>query len=437
MRALTPKVGVAALSSPLEVGADRAPAAAMALERVLTDAGCDVVQLGAVGSPDDASAAGRRMAEAHVDAVALAVACWHEDYLALDLLEECGAPLLLWALPGIETGALCGTQQLTCCLRQLGHPFRAVFGAIEAGAALDQASSYLRAAALKGRLRRARVGLAGHRVEGMTHTSPNEFMLKKVIGPRVAPLDLPGLLRRAEEMPDEPARALWRELRERAGSCKVSEEDGRDSMKVYAAVKELVDVNGLDALTIGCYPHLMGRVCLAASLLADEGVPLACEGDVNGAVGQLMMTLLTGAPTHNTDWLDPLDDGTIVFTHCGSGSLSLAEDPTGVVLDHVRLMDQGVCALFPSRPGPVTMVGLVACRDGYQCAMLEGEAVSTEMVFPGNPLRVRFGRPAEDLIAWIFAEGIGHHWMAGYGHVAREVRDWAEIVGPGLRLLEP
>ena len=57
---------------------------------------------------------------------------------------------------------------------------------------------------------------------------------------------------------------------------------------------------------------------------------LACEGDVNGAVGQLMLTLLTGQPTHNTDWLDPLDDGTVVFTHCGSGSFSLAEQPSDI-----------------------------------------------------------------------------------------------------------
>jgi L-fucose isomerase-like protein len=253
----------------------------------------------------------------------------------------------------------------------------------------------------------------------------------------VVPLDLPGLLRRAGEMPEAEARALWDSLRGRAGRCLVNKEAGLDSMKVYAALRELVEREGLDALTVGCYPHLMGRVCLAASLLADEGVPLACEGDVHGAVGQLMMTLLTGAPTHNADWLDPMDDGTVVFTHCGSGSLSLAEGAGRVTLGPVRLVGRGVCALFPARPGPVTLVSLIARGGGYQCALLEGEAVPTEMVFPGNPLRVRFPQPAGDLVDWIFAEGIGHHWMAGCGHVAREVRDWAEIVGGDLRLVEP
>ena len=148
-------------------------------------------------------------------------------------------------------------------------------------------------------------------------------------------------------------------------------------MKMLAAVRQLVERHGLDALAIGCYPHLMGRVCLAASMLADEGVPLACEGDVNGAVGQLMLTLLTGQPTHNTDWLDPFDEDTVVFTHCGSGSFSLAEKPSDVQLASVRLMGQGVCALFPARPGPVTLVSIIPRDSGYQVALLEGEAVST------------------------------------------------------------
>ena len=436
-RPLRPRVGVGSLSSPLEVGADRATEAARQLAELLSESGCEVIELGAIGDADQAVAAGRKLAESHADAAALAPTSWFEDYLVLDLLAECRLPLLLWPLPGMETGALCGCQQLTCCLKRLGEAYECVFGPIRAGDALGRAEAFLRAAALRGRLRRARVGLAGHRVAGMTEAAADEITLKKAIGPRIVPLDLPKLLARADEMPTDKAQKLWRELVGRSGKCNVAEEAGVDSMRMYAAVKELIGRHGLDALAIGCYPHLMGRVCLAASVLADEGVPLGCEGDVNGAVGQLILTLLTGRPTHNTDWLEPLDDGTVVFTHCGSGSFSLAANPQEITLGPVRLMDRGVCALFPARPGPVTLLNLVPAGDGYQCAMLEGEAIPTEMVFPGNPLRVRFAQPTDALIDWIHREGIGHHWMAGYGHVGREIRAWARTMGAPLRLIEP
>ena len=425
------------LCSPLEVGANRAPKAAQDLARFLKSAGCDVIELGPVDTPDKSLAAGRTLAENHVHAVVLAAASWFEDYLVLDLLEEFNVPVLLWSLPGMETGALCGTQQLTAYLKQLDKPFRCLYGPLDHAGNLEQAMTFLRAAALKNQMRRARVGFGGYRVTGMTEVSANEMGLKKAIGPRIIPLDMPLLLARAKDIPDEDVRDRWQAVVGRSGCCKVTAPDGLDSLKVYVAVKELVDKHRLDALTIGCYPHLMGRVCLAASLLADEGIPLGCEGDVNGAVGQLLMTRLTGQPTHNTDWLEPLEDGTVVFTHCGSGSFSLAENPKDITLSAVRLMNQGVCALFPAKPGPVTLVSLLPQGGGYQLAVLEGEAVSTTMVFPGNPLRVRFSQPTPAIVDWIFAEGIGHHWMAGYGHVANEIREWAALCGPSLKLLCP
>ena len=429
-------IGVGALSSALEIGADRAPRAAGDLSKLLGKAGCEVVELGAIDTPDAAVAAGRKLAENHCHAVALAVASWFEDYLALDLLEECGIPVLLWSLPGMETGALCGVQQLTACLTQLGAPFACVYGDLTEGVGLPKAGSFLRAASLKHRLRRARVGLAGHHVGGMTEVSVNEIALKKAIGPRIVPLDLPRLLEGADRIDGALAKAEWDMLAARATRCDVSEQAGLDSMRVYVAIKELVASHGLDALTIGCYPHLMGRVCLAASLLADQDVPLACEGDANGAVGQLMLTLLSGRPTHNTDWLEPRDDGTVMFTHCGSGSLSLAERPDQVSLGPVRLMDRGACALFPSRPGPVTLVNLIPREQRYQMAVLTGQAVTTEMVFPGNPLRVRFRPNIVDLIDWIHEEGIGHHWMAGYGHLSAELRAWSRLTDDSVRYIE-
>ncbi|MEI6500725.1 MAG: hypothetical protein WCP21_06820, partial [Armatimonadota bacterium] len=67
---LQPKIAVASLCSPLEVGADQAPAALSALANLLRDAGCEVVNLGPADTPDRAATAGRACAEQHVDAIA-------------------------------------------------------------------------------------------------------------------------------------------------------------------------------------------------------------------------------------------------------------------------------------------------------------------------------------------------------------------------------
>jgi len=434
---LRPKVGVFALASPLEVGADQAPKAAKVLADLLRKTGFDVVPFIPINNPELSLAAGMTLAKEHVDAVVFAITSWFEDYLVLDLLEDYRVPVLLWSVPGMETGALCGSQQLTAYLKQLDFPYHGVYGPLEKGPHLIKACHYLRACAMKNKLRRSRIGLIGHHAMGMTEVSANEIELKKSIGTRIVTLDLPQMLNRFQTMSRKQAQSLWKQVVRKSVACKVTEETGIDSMKVYLALKEVANQQRLDALAVGCYPHLMGRICLAASLLADEGIPIGCEGDVNGVVGQMILTLLTGEPTHNTDWLEPLSDDTVIFTHCGSGSFCLAEQKKDITLAPVRLMNQGVCALFPAKPGPVTLLNLLPSGDHYQCAMLEGEAISTKMVFPGNPLRVRFSQPTEKIIDWIHMEGIGHHWMAGYGHVGLEIRQWTLLVNRGLRLILP
>jgi len=433
---LNSRVAVASLSSPLEVGADRSVEICQQLVERSEKAGNDVLNLGVIDTPEKAVEAGKKMAENRVDCVVFAVACWFEDYLVLDLLEYCNVPVLLWSVPGMETGALCGSQQLTAYLKQLDVVYCGVYGAIEDSEAFAKYQVFLQSVALKKKLRTARIGFGGYQPVGMTEVTANQMVLKKVIGPRIVPLDMPEILTQAKNINDEVAAGIWKKVVGKSGKCNVSDSAGLDSVKVYLVIKELVDQYKLDALTIGCYPHFMGRVCLASSLLADQGVPLGCEGDVNGVIAQLILTLLTGQATHNADWLEPLDDGTVVLTHCGSGSFSLAENQNAVELNPVRLMNQGVCCMFTAKPGTVTLLNLISQGNGYQMALLKGQALKTGMVFPGNPVRVQFESDVNDIIEWIHKEGIGHHWMIGYGDVSQQVRQWAAIPGKGLSLIE-
>ena len=91
-------------------------------------------------------------------------------------------------------------------------------------------------------------------------------------------------------------------------------------------------------------------------------------------------------------------------------------------------MKQGVCVLFPAKPGKVTLLSLTAGEHAYQCAMLSGEAIATDMIFPGNPAKVRFNSPSKEIIDWIFQEGIGQHWMIAYGDYSEEIRAWSQLV---------
>ena len=427
------RLGIASVCNPLEVGACEAPELLRTLQNTLTASGTASLILmpsEPVVDPTSAVAAGRYFCDLRVDAICVLAASWYEDYLVLDMLEECRVPVIAWARPGMETGSLCGMQQLCYILMQLGHPYLFLFGNIDSSDIAQRALRYAAAAALRHQLRRVRIGYLGHRVEGMTETTGHELALKRLLGPRVVSLDSQVFLNRVAGVPPAAVREGWQQLKRRVGQVCSADESGIASMRVYEAMRGVIAEAGLSAVAIGCYPHLMGRVCLAASLLAEEGIPIACEGDINGAVGMLILTHLTGQPVHNTDLLDPVAaDNAIVFSHCGSGGFSLATAPAQITLAPVRLMNSGLCCLFTARPGPVTLLNIVPTLGGYRLAVLYGEAMATGMVFPGNPLKVRFRSPYPDILAWIAQEGLGHHWMGAYGDLREELSHLARLLG--------
>ena len=430
------RLGLIAVASPLEVGAGEAPALLDGLARALRGAGRPPIEVCAGHLVTDAASAveaGRQFHDLRVDAVGAVAASWFEDYLVLDLLEECPVPVIAWARPGMETGSLCGMQQLCFMLKQLGRPYLFLFEPVDGEDGTRRAQDFVAAAALAHRLRRARIGYLGHRVEGMTETTAHELALKRIFGPRVVGIDSQVFLSRAAAIDGAALEERWQSIGRQVGAVTSTQAAGLESMQVYAALRGMVDELGLAAVAAGCYPHLMGKVCLAASLLGEEGVPIACEGDVNGALGMLILTCLTGEAIHNTDLLDPIPaDNAIVFSHCGSGGFSLAAGPDQITLAPVRLMNTGVCCLFPARPGLVSLLNIVPTMSGYRMALLRGHALETDMVFPGNPLRVRFDHDYRQVLAWIAGEGLGHHWMAGYGDLSRPLADLASLVGCDL-----
>ena len=438
MKNMDIRLGLVVVASELEVGADQAPAILEELRAILSNPEFRRLNLCPyqipVASARDAIRAGRQFYDERIHAICVVAVSWFEDYLVLDMLEECDVPIILWGMPGMETGSLCGTQQIGFMLKQLSKPYKILYGELNSELALRRLLEYTSAAAVRYYLRRTRIGYLGHRVEGMTEITGHELALKEIFGPRVVGIDSQVFLEGTAQVESEAVQEQWEKLKGQVGGVKCRDEDGLESLKVYTYLKSIVEEEMLDAVAVGCYPHLMGKVCLSASLLGEEGIPIACEGDINGALGMMILSWLSSEPTHNTDLLNPIpEDNAIVFSHCGSGSFSLAKDASEITLAPVRLMDRGLCCLFAAKPGTVTLVNIIPTMDSYEIGVMEGLAVETDMVFPGNPLKVRFKSDYKEILSWVSDEGLGHHWMVAYGSLKQELTDFADIVGCKLK----
>lgn len=425
------RLGIVSVASPLEVGADQAPIILKQLQSTLINQYNNItVYPYTLTKPLDAINIGRIFYNERVQLICVIAASWFEDYLVLDLLEECDAPVMLWGIPGMETGSLCGTQQLGFILNQIGKPYKVIYEPINSKDAIEILMKYTSACALKHYLRRTKIGYLGYRVEGMTETTGHEIALKKIFGSRVISIDSQLFSQEVDNFDARIAEDKWNEIKSCIHNIKCKDEDGIESMKIYFILKSFAKEKMLDAIAIGCYPRLMGKICLPASLLGEEGIPIACEGDINGGLGMIMLSWLSSTPIHNTDLLDPIpEDNAIVFSHCGSGGFSLSKSYSEITLSPVRLIDSGVCCLFPAKSGYVTMINIVPTIGNYKIGILEGNALETNMVFPGNPIKVKFDHDYRNILSWIVKEGLGHHWMIAYGSFKSELIDLASMIG--------
>jgi len=423
---LKPRIGLAVIRHPLEEGGEQAPGMLDSAVEALTAAGMEVVEApGFLEDDASAVAVGRFFYEQRVPVIALAAATWSADAHLLDLLEECDVPIVTWAWPGMNTGSMCGCQQFCCVLKELGKPYRFIFGPAGQAAVIDRIRTYVAGINLAAMLRKTRFGLVGYRVPGMTEVTFDELELKAALGPRTVHYGLETVEKAMVEIPEADAVEVWER---RLGGVKrfsIQRADIVDSMRGYLALKRLADRDGLAGVAIECYPKFMGRLCLAGSLLADEGIVVGCEADMNSTVAMHLLNRLTGQPVHNTDGLGvDLNEGWMVFSHCGNGSLSLAESPEKVEIGHVRLMHRGACALFPAKAGEVTLANLVGRRGTYRIGIAHGQAIPTDMVFAGNPAKVVLDGGVKDYMGAIAREGLGHHWMIGYGDVRPELEEF-------------
>lgn len=455
VRMLIPNIGLIALAGQYEVGFSETPAL---LERVgaqLDKSGCNFSSninsnfSSNIGNNtscniscnvniikvDEIIYDGASLAKAvnelknrEIDVLCVCVGTWSEDHHLLDLLDYINKPVILWAFPATDTGSLCGVQQICCVLKELGRKYFYVYGQPEDNEVLKEITEISKAVALSNCLKRVKIGTIGGRIKGMTEIAFDELELKDKTGVRIVNLDEDELITAYNCADNNQALEYWNKFKSGAGKVTSGDCFGIDAARYYMAMKSLIKDYSLEGLCIKCYPRFMGKVCLGYSVLSEEGIVCGCEGDVNNTVSMKILYELTGQPVHNTDLLYP-DTGlnTILFSHCGSGGFSIAKTKEEIHLGPVRLADSGVCTLFPAKPGKVTLINLVGRKGTLRMSVILGNAVECGMEFPGNPLKVYFDKPVLEINRQIAAEGIGHHWMGGYGDVTKEIEHFCSI----------
>ncbi len=230
--------------------------------------------------------------------------------LALTVAQQWPDPVVLWATPErpgdgkVSSCSLVGQHLWGSTLRQAGHAFELVYGDPDdktLRAEMMRAIAIARTVAV---LRSAKVGVIGTHAPGFIDLAADPFLIQRTLGTQMHPLSLPQFIERVHAIPDDAARKdVERVLDLKLPMRDVTKDDLAMSSRCYLAMRELMEEESLDAITIQCWPELPNMIgqwpYLAVSRLSTEGCAVAIEGDVDGSIGSLMSRELgagTGLP---------------------------------------------------------------------------------------------------------------------------------------------
>jgi L-fucose isomerase-like protein len=174
-------------------------------------------------------------------------------------------------------------------------------------------------------LRNARVGALGARPAAFNTVRYSEKLLERT-GISVETLDLSEAFGRAERLDDESeaVRAKRQAIEAYARTRGVPDAALNKMARFSVVVDEWMEANRLVATAVQCWTSMQeyfGVVpCTVMSMLSNSLLPSACETDVTGAIGMLVLQLASGTPSAIVDWNNNYGDDPdrgVVF-HCSN-----------------------------------------------------------------------------------------------------------------------
>jgi L-arabinose isomerase len=397
-----------------------------------------------ISSPAEAREAAKLFVKEDVDVFILNIGTFTDDFRVLPLLTATDIPFIIWAHDyNAFNISITGSQNINPNLYDLDLEYRYIYGRFDDQAALNDLYRFARACAIRNMLRKSNIGYVGGHPKIMTSLTADEIMIKKTFGITLHNFGNEDILLESAKIDKKQAEKIWKVIKGLAGKTDAADSLGIMTSSIHAYILNLVKESSLDAISINCFPHLKGKVCIPVALLNDIGIPSACEGDLDSTILMYILYKLSGRAVSNGDQLKiyNLDkpDNSMMFSHCGAGAFSLAADRKEIVIHPDYETGLGVAVYFPERlPGTVTMAGMHGSRQGYRMFVAKGEVLDSNLMkdYEGNPINVKFGFNIRDMLKEIAYGGFGHHWNIGYGDNIEELVELCRMLKIDCTVME-
>jgi L-fucose isomerase-like protein len=114
----------------------------------------------------------------------------------------------------------------------------------------------------------------------------------------------------------------WKAIEEIIAKAKEIKEPQREDLvkagRIYVALRKIIDDYNLDGFAIGCFEmlnKLKATPCLALAMFNAEGIPAACEGELNSLLGMVVVRKFFNKPAFMGNIAD-YGENHIILAHC-------------------------------------------------------------------------------------------------------------------------
>lgn len=384
-------------------------------------------------TPEEGREAALQLARANVDGVVCISGTFHLGHLILEIRRENPVPFLLWGLPElpynggkIRLNSVCGLNLDASNLYKSG--INDYYVSIQD--TIDE--DWIDAIRIKVALKNAKIGIAGFRADGFFNVGVQDNQVFGVLGALVDHYELDEIYRTPVEATALASR------KDKIGKIFDLSGLSADQVEKVASLAEKLlhfyQENKLNALAIRCWPEFARDYgispCAAMSLLQAEGLILACEGDIDGALSMIAHQAIGAELPFLFDFSQvDFEENFALFWHCGVAPCNLWDGACTRSLDSYFAGGKGVTADFVLKPGELSVLRLDSALGEYRLFLQKALAVPMEKLLRGTYMKVLFAKPVREVLDLVIYNGFAHHSSVVYGDYIKPLRIFAKLMG--------
>lgn len=269
-----------------------------------------------------------------------------------------------------------------------------------------------------------RIGVIGTPSNWLIASNVDYLLAKRRWGVEYTDVSLERIYEYYEQITDDEVGEACARLAGKALACReASPEDMIKAMRLYRAIRKIVDEERLSALTLSCF-RLIDQTgttgCLALALLNDEGIIAGCEGDLQSIFTMLAIRVLTGKPTFmaNPSMINSRTNE-IILAHC---TIGFAQTEQFIIRNHFETESGiGIQGILPT--GDVTIVKCGGeCLDEYYLSTGTLTENTNYINMCRTQVRIKMNTPAE----YFLNSPLGNHHILLHGNYERMLDEFLQ-----------